>query len=314
MNHSGPQALVFNTIRPNPMTEFSHSLSRQRVVFGMLLAGFLALSVHSFMLETLNLPYPDKFPRFGPHAFVNSACITLGLVYLHNLWFRGKTKTWPIRFITLFITYAMLREILFRLPIMDGVCTTAWVFSVLENIWRLVNAFILCALVVLFSPRLTTLPRKILASLILAAIVSFLTEPAVDRLSSNMLDHFSSLSHADVYTVPYGWNVQIPAYLTFVEPAIACFVIIYNVWNKLSSRPWIRSLQFIVLIMAIRGVLLSPFINVFYAGRPPLTAIASTGQFSLEGLTLAALTVATFIWARQRAPLIKADATHLQTK
>jgi len=133
----------------------------------------------------------------------------------------------------------------------------------------------------------------------------------VELFSDKMLDHFSYLSHAVVYTAPYGWNVEIPAYLTFIEPVIACFVIVYNVWNNLSSRPWIRSLQFIVLIMAIRGVLLSPFINVFYADLPPLTAIASMGQFSLEGLTLAALTVGTFVWARRRTQIIKAGATRL---
>jgi len=293
------------------MTESSHALSKQRVICGMILTGFLALSVHVLMLNVLNVPYPDKFPRFGPHAFVNSVLITLGLVYLHDLWFRGKTKTWPIRFVILFITYTMLRELLFRLPIMESVCTTAWAFSVLDTSWRLVNAFILCALVVLCSTTLTTLPRKIFASLILAAIISFITEPMVELFSDKMLDHFSYLSHAVVYTAPYGWNVEIPAYLTFIEPVIACFVIVYNVWNNLSSRPWIRSLQFIVLIMAIRGVLLSPFINVFYADLPPLTAIASMGQFSLEGLTLAALTVGTFVWARRRTQIIKAGATRL---
>jgi hypothetical protein len=85
------------------------------------------------------------------------------------------------------------------------------------------------------------------------------------------------LSHDDVYLPPYGWHVQIPAYLTFIEPVIACLIIYANVEQNLSRRSPIRYLQFILLIMMVRRVLISPFIYIFYSHLSPLTSIASMG-------------------------------------
>ena len=97
--------------------------------------------------------------------------------------------------------------------------------------------------------------------------------------------------------LPYGANVLVPAYLTFLEPVIACFAAAALAWGKLSRSRAVRYLQFTLLILAVKNQLLTPFIYVAFAKIPALSALASEGQFALEALALAMLTCVSWDWA-----------------
>jgi hypothetical protein len=88
--------------------------------------------------------------------------------------------------------------------------------------------------------------------------------------------------------------VLIPAYLTYAEPVIACMAVAYLVWEGLSRKPGKRMLQFCLLILSIRGMLLPTFLYSFYSKLRLPMAMLSESQFLFETLALAFLTA--LIW------------------
>ena len=101
-------------------------------------------------------------------------------------------------------------------------------------------------------------------------------------------------------TLPYGLNVLLPAYLTFIEPVLGCLAAVALVWNRLSTSPPLRFVQFTVLVLAIKNQLLTPFVYAAVAKIPAIDALASEGQFALEAAVLALLTAATWHWSTKR--------------
>jgi hypothetical protein len=88
---------------------------------GAVLTAILALSVHVFMLSGLDVSYPALFPQTGLAGFLNTVPTFFALIFL----FRTSSLNTKIRSKTIqvacaFVIYAMMRELLFRLPIMDG--------------------------------------------------------------------------------------------------------------------------------------------------------------------------------------------------
>jgi hypothetical protein len=88
--------------------------------------------------------------------------------------------------------------------------------------------------------------------------------------------------------------VLVPAYITFIEPALSCMIFVALVWNRLSAKPLLRLVQFVVLIMFMRGMVFRTFIFSFYIKSSLGAAMLSESQFALETLALAVLTA--LIW------------------
>jgi len=264
----------------------------------MIVTGFVALSVHSFLLERLNVPYPFSYPRRGFPEFLNSAPTMFALIYFFKISSLGKsTRSSVFKIGYVFIVYAMLKETLFRFPIMNGICSTAWVYSLIEDLPKLFQLLVASILIVTV-PKPGSVIYQVVTAVVAAALMVFIFEPFVTLAFHPLLSHFSSFNHTDIYLPPYGWNVQIPAYITFIEPVIACFIIYANVEGNLLKKLPAKYLQFTFLILMVRGFAVSPFIYMFYAKLPPFTAIASMGQFTLETVVLGVLTALS--WTHNR--------------
>jgi hypothetical protein len=62
----------------------------------------------------------------------------------------------------------------------------------------------------------------------------------------------------------------------------------------------LRFAQFTVLILAIKNLLVTPFVYAVVAKTPFLAALTSVGQFALEAVALAVLTGFTWEWSTAR--------------
>jgi len=192
----------------------------------------------------------------------------------------------------------MLQEQFFRAPIMDSVVTTAWTFSFLSNIPTLLVWLLLSILIVALAPLLKNLWLKLGAAVALYALVFLVCRHPIASAFNPILQHFSYLAHDEVYGLPYGLHVLLPAYLTYAEPVAACIVIAALLWNHLDQRLPVRLLQFTLIILAIRHVLFAPFIFPLFAKLPVTTAFLSIGQFSFEAIALAVFSALTWHLSR----------------
>lgn len=269
----------------------------------MLVTLIVSLSVHVFMLQILRIPFPD-FAGISLWApWLNTALAVFALIVVCGAAQpRLARLSKGTQCIVIFLLYAMLKES-FRGILMNGVVTTGWVSSIVTGLPSLAYGFVLSSLIVFLTPVLRSLWLKVGGAAVLAGTAIFAVRPALARIFAPALKAAAHLDHPEVYSFPYGWQVLIPAYVTYAEPVIACMCVAFLVWGRLSQRSGIRILQFSLLILSIRGMLLPTFIYSFYSKEKLPTAMLSESQFLLETLALAILTA--IVWqlsmTRQRS-------------
>lgn len=257
----------------------------------MVITLVAALSVHVVMLQNLHVPYPDNRLVGWPAHYLNVALAMLAtLLFVDLSAARLAPYSRAFRSFLLFLIFSMLHEAIVRAIVMDAVTTTAWTFSLLKNLPVIMTNLVVCTATVLIAPRLHRLWQKIAGAMILAALLLFVCQPLIGLAFSAILDRLSFLAHADVYTEPYGWQVLVPAYVTFVEPVVASFAIALLAWDRLSAQPWTRAAQLVLLIMLMKGSIVPTLLYSLYLRLDLPTAIMSEGQFGLESLVLAVMT------------------------
>jgi len=262
---------------------------------GGLVTLVLSLSLHVVMLEVLHIPYPDNAPSTGWAVYSNYLLGVAATFYFYRLSFRSFSSfSFPSRCLRVFVLLAMLDESLIRAPLMNGIVTSAWGYSVVQNLPAVLPHLLLACLMVLTMPRLPRIRQQLPVAFSGAAALFFVCEPLIRRQILIVLSWLPQPRLADAIVPPYGLKVLVPAYVTFFEPVLACFLLAGLVWHRLSAAPVKRLGQFTLLYMLMRGALLRPFIYMFYAKLPPVTAFLSMSQFSFEVAALAVLTAITF--------------------
>jgi hypothetical protein len=253
------------------------------------------MSVHVVMYDVLLVPHPEisSVPRVA--LFANDALSLIATIWLCRLLQPELLElALPWRCLVVAALYAMLGEALFRNFLMDGVVSHAWRFSLIENLTRPAEDLVSCTLVVLLAPRLRTWWQIVMAALAIAALAALVIDPAISGPLERLTASFEYLDTGNIYNPPYGWQVNVPSYLTFAEPVLACFVIAAAAWRKLVGSFATRLAQFTLVIMAIKGAILPTLVFSFFQNLPLSGAILSESQFGLEILVLAVLTAVTW--------------------
>jgi hypothetical protein len=279
----------------------------------MLMTLIVSLSVHVFMLQVLRIPFPD-FAGIGVWApLLNTALSLFALIVVcSDAQPRIGRFSKGTQCIVVFLLYAMLKES-FRGILMNGVVTTGWGFDIVEGLPSLAYAFVLSSLIVFLTPVLRNLWARVGASVALAGLAIFAVRPALGRIFAPALKAVAHLDHPEVYSFPYGWQVLIPAYITYAEPVLACMCVAFLVWGRLSSKTGIRLLQFSLLILSIRGMLLPTFVYSFYSKEKLPMAMLSESQFLFETLALAVLTAVVWQFSMTRTPSLHVDLGNPQS-
>jgi hypothetical protein len=114
------------------------------------------------MLQGLHVAYPSGFPHTGICSWLNTGPSVLGAIFLYTLASNAlKRRSFITRSLILFLLIKMLQEVFFRAPVMDAVVTTAWTFSFVSNIPRLIDWLLLACLIVAVAPWLRNIWSKL---------------------------------------------------------------------------------------------------------------------------------------------------------
>lgn len=271
------------------------------LVAGFFVALVVSLSIHVVMLQIMNVPYPDRSAVPATAKFVNAWFSILALLVVCRLAREKLERLGPVGgSLALLVLYAMLKEALLRTIVMNGVVTTAWVYSAVSALPRLAGFLLVAGAVVLGGRLLRKSWQLAVYSLALAGASFFGVEPLLGAASGSILKSISYLAHEEIYAVPYGWQVIVPAYLTYAEPVLATFFLAWLVWPHLSPRFWFT--QFVLLVTLMKGALLSLFLFSPYLPHDLPTALASESQFTFEALALCALVILTWRLAVSKRP------------
>ena len=167
------------------------------------------------------------------------------------------------RWLLVAAVFGMLKEA-FRANLMNGVVTTAWTFSAALALSPILYSLTLAGLVVLVAPRLKSTWLRLVAALVITAAMTFAVKPVSALLLTPLMASIASFNHADVYPFPYGGHTLIWAYITYFEPVIACIIAAVLVWPRLARGPVLRTIQFVTLILLIKGALVPTFVFSLY--------------------------------------------------
>lgn len=269
---------------------------------GMLVTAILSLSIHVVMLQVLNIPYPSVKIHAPTADFLSKTVLSI-LAFIYLAQFAAPALARQSRAVQCGILFAIWMGLLetTRGAFMEGYCTDAFTYAFATKIPELLPPLIVAAVVVSSSGWLDTAWKKVAAALALGALLKFVLVPLSAFALKAPLASLAFLApQGEWCQLPYGLNVLIPAYLTFIEPTLACVTAAALVWPRLSGNITLRIVQFIVLIVSLNKILLASFVYMLYAHLPPLTALASMGQFALESLLLAAGIGLTWAWVSRR--------------
>jgi len=283
------------------MYSVTKNLHLSRIGIGIIFTAVGALSVHAVMLQGLHVPFPELSAISPAFKFPIRVMATLGLIIYWQLSSRNLPRSFVKQSAALFLFSTMLTENLFRSPFMDAYCTTAWTFIFVANIQKVLTMALAAVMIVAATPKLPLVWQKVAGALVITALTAFVIGPLIDRAMAPVMLAIAHLApQSEWCTLPYGANVLIPAYLTFLEPVIACLAGAALIWDQLSPSRGLRFVQFTLLILAIKNLLVTPFVYAMLAKEPFLSALTSDGQFALEAVALALLTGITWEWSTGR--------------
>jgi hypothetical protein len=268
---------------------------------GVIISLVLSLSVHIVMLQGMNVAFPDFTVITAPYKFFTRVVSVLGLIFFWELADKKVKGVIAKKWALLVITDAMLTESLFRGPFMNGYCSNSIGFMLINNIPKLLAIAVMCGLIVFSAPRLNNFFLKFAAAAAIAAIFMFVASPLITAAWKPVTSSIAHLAPTNEWCkLPYGPEVLIPSYISFIEPVMACMIMAILIWNQLSPTRWLKYLLFTLIVLAVKNQLVMP---IFYAisGKDNLIInLVSEGQFTLEAIVLAITTGFTFEWSLKR--------------
>jgi hypothetical protein len=259
--------------------------------FGLLCTAVLSLSVHTVMLQELHIPFPDISVIAKPYLFTLRALSVLGLIYFWEMAQQNVSSSFWKKWLLLFLIDAMLTESLFRASFMDGYCTNAIGYMLISNVPKLLSIAVVCALVVFMTSKINKSWQKLVVAIIITAIYIFIITPLFGLAWHPVMTSVARFEPTSEWCrLPYGPDVLIPAYISYIEPVIGCSIMALLIWHQLPKTKWLKYILFIVMVLAIKNQLLSPVFYAFLNKSNFFSNLVSEGQFALEAIALAMLT------------------------
>lgn len=265
----------------------------------IVLTSVLALSAHALILHYFNAPVFNIDPVFNEvMGFIIQFATVTGSIIIFLL----SKKTWrnlkPFYSVILFALLIMaLTEQLFRLPIMEVVTGVPRAYQALSTIPYYVSFILLSLLIFLFVPIISRQHHYLFKYgffAILTTVILFFIKKLMNYFLSPLLALVPQIDTAKLIHPPYGMNIMIPAYITFLEPTIACFILFYLIKEKLSAFSTLS-----------KGLIMGGLLILLHGGIYSVVQVAASegnifyrifyyGQFLWEYLVLGILTASSF--------------------
>ena len=120
---------------------------------------------------------------------------------------------------------ATTKEALFRAAFMNIMNSTSILYLIVQALPRLIALAVTVPLLVFSAAYTTKEWAKWLGAIAISMLVFFLWEPLINLSFDRLLASIAWMSGLSLYEPPYDCHILIPAYLSFVEPVIASFVV-----------------------------------------------------------------------------------------
>jgi len=278
-----------------------NNYSIPQIVISIILTSTIALSAHALILHYFHAPAVNINPKLNEIiGFIIRFATVIGtmIIYLSS------RKHWesvnPFYRVLLFAILIMaLTEQFLRSPIMEIVAGVPWEYQLLSTIPTYIGFLSLSFIIILFIPLLFKkrefiFLKYIVFAVIVTAIIFFIKK-FTNYIVSPLLALAPQIDPSKLIHPPYGMDVMLPAYITFLEPTIASFIVFYLIKNKLTAfNTFTKGLIMGGLIIVIHGGIYSIVQIAASEGNIPYR-VFYYGQFLWEYFALGILTAYSFI-------------------
>ncbi len=261
----------------------------------MLATIILAHSPHVILYDVMRVPDPDNtLVGFVPLLINRALSVIAALTFYRLARSFFDRHSMLVQCLLLGALWAMLNQQLLRNFIMDGVVSHDWIYCFVENLPDPLGYFAGAILIVTLCRLVGSNIGRLVGSLAIAAVLAVVIDPSLNALFTRLIASIEYLDTGNIYNPPYGWQVDVPSYLTYAEPVIASYAVAALTCNRLSARLPLRIAQFVLLVMSLACSIVPTLVYSFYQKRTLSIAIFSEGQFALQALVLSFMTA--FAW------------------
>ena len=271
----------------------------------ILLTAVISVSTHVFIIQYFQ---PPEF-KINAQAdqiigYTIRWCTVVGAMFI----FIGSIKYWEklklfYRIILFALLIMALTEQLLRSFIMQVVIGYPWRLQGLSLISTYI-AYLVLSLVISFCvPILSRAVNwkflKYFGFSVLTTALVFFTKKIANYLISSFTSLIPPPDMSKIIHLPYDMKVLIPAYITFLEPTIASFIVFCLIKDKLKNFPTL-----------LQGLIMGSLISITHAGVYSIVQILNShgnliyrtfyyGQFLWEYFTLGILVAYSFFLYRK---------------
>jgi hypothetical protein len=288
-------------VQPAPRVELSVR-SSAILALGFIATAFLALGSHDLAIAHLGIPYPEDGDVPPWARYIAQLVRLAAMVYVCHLasWYLNKRSTLlaaAIFGLLIVLLYETLRVIVVDNIVSDGWVDLRWVYLLMTRLPNALLSFYSGAVAVVIARKIgSDRPIALLVAVVIAGGVGyFVLLPALKSIADMITAALRLKEAPEVYQMPYGIYVYKYIYGMFIEPTIASFALVYLLWPSLEGSKVRRVAMFVVLMLLIRGRIVSTGLFSFWIKGSLAMAFAAEGQFLIETFVLAALTGLT--WA-----------------
>ena len=152
----------------------------------------------------------------------------------------------------------------------------------------------------LVASRMRGALRTFVAAIAISLVVWLVVGQGLDRMLGPINASLDAHEGRPFEFPPYDARIQIPAYATYLEPAIASVVLVSLLWDRLPLDPARRLGTAVAIVFLLVGPVARPFID---AVRDPdhLAGFLGPTQFSFETVALGLATLTRFVGVRRLA-------------
>jgi len=272
------------------------------------LTGVISLSTHVFIIQNFQAPNFKINTQFELIiAYIIRWCTVIGALII----FIYSKKYWEsislfYRLILFALLIMALTEQLLRFSIMQIVIGYPWKSQGLLLISTYIGYIILSLLITFYIPIISRTAKgkffKYFEFSILVTILVVIIKKIANSLTSPLISLIPAVDISKVAHLPYGMKIIIPAYITYLEPVIASFVVFYLIEHKLKNFSTLS-----------KGLIMGGLISLTHAGIFSIVQIINSdgdwiyrlfyyGQFLWEYFTLGILTAFSFYFYRRVRP------------
>lgn len=262
------------------------------LAIGAPICVILSLSVHVVMLQVLHIPYPAMTTNPGRIAMLYPFSQMLGAVLLTGMLTANRPRWTGARvWIVVGTIFSALNGIV-RGALMEGVTTTGYIAPAASLAEQLAINFALAGAVVALTRQMRRPALQAIAAVALTALLIFALQPLIHAIFAPLLDWAFAYARPEVYRMPYGPNVLVPSYVSFLETVGACLAVAFLTGRH--EQPLRGLARHAEIILLVRGSLLAMFVFGPLSGSTAAAGLLSMSQFFVQDVVLVFTTFGLF--------------------